>query len=109
MSAADIPILRPGVLVLTKIKQCVHFIGSTRPKSISKLEHDLVDVEFLLRWLARHDEKMDFVDYTSPHVERLYLAVKSLRDYWKGGGEDELVQLLDSVLEVDDQKNVLGD
>ncbi|KAK3375738.1 hypothetical protein B0T24DRAFT_698218 [Lasiosphaeria ovina] len=104
----DIPILRPGILVLTKIKRCVHFVGSTRPKSIAKLRQDLVDVEFLLRWLAEHDQKMDFVGYSSLNVDRLYLAVKSLREYWEGDGRDDLIQLLDSVLEVDDQKKVSG-
>ncbi|KAK0627197.1 hypothetical protein B0T14DRAFT_535127 [Immersiella caudata] len=93
----DIPILRPGILVLTKIKQCIHFVGGTRPKSITKL-----------RWLAEHGQQMDFVGYSSLNVDRLYLAVKSLREYWKGDGRDDLIQLLDSVLEVDDQKKVSG-
>ncbi|KAK3358114.1 hypothetical protein B0T25DRAFT_449634 [Lasiosphaeria hispida] len=102
-STANIP-LRPGILVLTKIKRCIHFIGSTRPKPITKLGRDLEDVQFLLKWLAEHDKKVEFIGYSSLDVHRLYSAVRPLREYRNGAGGEHLVQLLDSVMEVDDQK-----
>ncbi|KAK4225868.1 hypothetical protein QBC38DRAFT_546497 [Podospora fimiseda] len=80
-------------------------IGSNQDQtSIRKLRQDLEDIGFLLGWLAERDKKVDFMAYSSLHVDRLYSAVGSLRKYWKGAGRDDLVQLLDLVLEVDDQK-----
>lgn len=44
----SIPILRSGLLISTKIKRYVQYIGNTRPKSIIKFQQDVSDVEFLL-------------------------------------------------------------
>lgn len=103
-----VPILRPGVLVLTKIKRCVQFIGSTRPKSIVKFNRDLSDIRYLLQWLAQHNEKVDFAGYSSPMPDRLYSATKDLRNHWKETGEDEWVELMDSLLEQDDQDKIVA-
>lgn len=61
----SIPILRPGILVLTKIKRCVQYIGSTRPKSVSKFRQDTYDIEFLLHWLARNNQMIDFAGFST--------------------------------------------
>lgn len=107
-NTAPIPILRPGILVLTKIKRCVQFIDSTRHKSLTKLGQDLADIGFLLRWLHQNNQKVDFVDYSCASMDRLYEATKKLAGYWRTGREDTLVALLASVLEDGDRQRVMG-
>ncbi|KAI0842807.1 hypothetical protein F5Y06DRAFT_291803 [Hypoxylon sp. FL0890] len=103
-----IPILHPAVLILTKMKRCVHFINSTRPKSIIKFRNDLADITFLLNWLAERGEKIDFVRYNSPTVDRLYTAVADIAAYWRQAHEDDLVDLLGSVLEPSDCEKIVN-
>lgn len=98
----QIPILRPSILVLTKIKRCVHFIGSTRPKSQRKLKCDLMDIKHLLLYLVRQGEKIDFASYSSPSPERLYKAVGDLFQYYRSNGLDDMVDTLLSALEESD-------
>ncbi|KAL7625832.1 hypothetical protein AAE478_005055 [Parahypoxylon ruwenzoriense] len=78
---ATIPVLHPAVLILTKIKRCVQFIGSTRPQSVRKFRSDVSDIQSLLNWLVRRNEKIDFVGYHSATVDRLYKAVTDLLNY----------------------------
>ncbi|KEZ42150.1 hypothetical protein SAPIO_CDS6201 [Scedosporium apiospermum] len=68
----NIPVLHPAVLILAKMKRCVYYIGSTRPQSISKLHNDISDIRFILEWLVKHSEKVDFVGYQSTTADRLY-------------------------------------
>lgn len=98
--------MRPGVLILTKIKRCATLLESTRPKSAVKYALDLSDILFLLKWLVNHNERVDFVGYQSRNVARLYTAVGDLIRHWKQGGEDELVQLMESVLEDHDRERI---
>ncbi|KAK1834440.1 hypothetical protein QBC39DRAFT_301300 [Podospora conica] len=105
---STIPILRPGILVLTKIKRCVQYIDSTRPRSRAKLEQDLADIRFLLRWLGEHDQKVDFINYSCASTDRLYQATKKLAEYWRTGKEDTSTELLASVLEDGDLELVMG-
>ncbi|KAL7928856.1 hypothetical protein V8C35DRAFT_325587 [Trichoderma chlorosporum] len=102
----QIPILRPSVLVLTKIKRCVQFIGSTRPKSQRKFEADLVDIEHLLSYLVSRGEKIDFTSYSSPNPERLYKAVGDLFQYYRSNEVDGMVDALLSVLEESDRTEI---
>ncbi|KAF4124183.1 hypothetical protein GMORB2_5899 [Geosmithia morbida] len=69
-----VPILPPGILVLTKIKRLSSIIDSTRPKSVQKAARDTADVMFLLKWLARNEEHIDFMGYEAEIPERLYTA-----------------------------------
>ncbi|KAM4056553.1 hypothetical protein HRG_003424 [Hirsutella rhossiliensis] len=101
-----VPILRPGILILTKIKRCATLIDSTRPKSLTKFRFDVSDIEFLLKWLVNNDEKVDFAGYQSRAVHRLYAAAGELLKHWKETGQEELVQLMDSVLEEDDREKI---
>ncbi|KAH0495712.1 hypothetical protein TgHK011_009245 [Trichoderma gracile] len=103
---AQLPILRPSVLVLTKIKRCVHFIGSTRPKSMHKLESDLDDIEHILLYLKKHGEKINFASYSSPTPERLYEAVGKLLQHYRNEGLDDMVDTLLWALEESDRAKV---
>ena len=65
----------------------MHIANSTRPASISKAESDLVDIKYLLDWLAGHNEKVDFGYYAQfapkdrllPGFRQLYRELKSRR------------------------------
>ena len=70
---------------------------------------DLSDIRYLLEWLAENNEKVDFGGYSSLVPNRLYVATKGLVKYWEETGEDELVQLLDSLLEQDDRDKIMAD
>jgi len=48
-----------------------------------KFGQDLSDIRYLLKWLAQHNEKVDFAGYFSPMPNRLYLATKDLIKHWK--------------------------
>lgn len=39
------------------------YIGSTRPASARKFQSDMLDNEFLLDWLQRHGQSVDFSGY----------------------------------------------
>ncbi|KAL7917204.1 hypothetical protein ACQKWADRAFT_324832 [Trichoderma austrokoningii] len=102
----QIPILRPSVLILTKIKRCVHFIGSTRPKSRRKLNYDLTDIKYLLSYLVKQGEKINFASYSSPNPERLYGAVGDLFQYYRSNGMDDMADTLLSLLEESDRAKI---
>lgn len=74
-----------------------------------KFGQDLSDIRYLLKWLAQHNEKVDFAGYFSLMPNRLYLATKGLIKHWKETGEDEWVQLMDSLLEKDDRDKIMAD
>ncbi|KAG9254057.1 uncharacterized protein F5Z01DRAFT_750512 [Emericellopsis atlantica] len=101
-----IPILQPDILILTKIKRCVHYIGSTRPRSIRKFEFDLFDIVFLLGWLKSHNQTVDFDAYNTPDENRgrLYAAVKDLADYWQDDAYSEEMELLQATLSQKDRE-----
>ncbi len=103
----SIPILRPGLLILTKIKRCVQYIGSTRPKSIIKFQQDVSDVKFLLQWLALNKEMVDFAGYSTLTPDRLYMAVGQLLGHWRGTNQDVLATLLNSLLEHQDRERIM--
>lgn len=106
-----LPVLAPALLVLTKTKRCVMYIGSTRPASARKFQSDILDIEFLLDWLQRHGQSVDFAGYhcaDGAAKDRLYMAVAKLRGYFKEKGLDEQVRLLESVLGEDDKERIMG-
>ncbi|KAI4153000.1 MAG: hypothetical protein L6R39_001694 [Caloplaca ligustica] len=61
----SVSILHPGVLIITKVKRWVHIAESTRPQSMLKADSDLNDIQFLLKWLNSHDQKVDFDSYAA--------------------------------------------
>jgi hypothetical protein len=66
--------MRPNVLVLTKIRRAAQWIGSTRPKSLVKMQFDTSDIEFLMGTMAKDSDTIDFVGYGAADVDRLYSA-----------------------------------
>ncbi|KAF5690419.1 hypothetical protein FCIRC_872 [Fusarium circinatum] len=104
----SIPILKPGILILTKMKRAHHFIGSTRPQSVVKFGSDSRDIEHLLRWLQGHRQKIDFINYDTTSPERLYDAVRKMRAHWVSKGRNNEVQMLDDVLEASDKAIIMN-
>ncbi|KAF5560219.1 hypothetical protein FNAPI_4387 [Fusarium napiforme] len=72
----SVPILHPGVLILTKMKRSCQYIGSTRPQSVVKFNSDVRDIVYLLHWLQDHGKKIDFINYDAASPETLYDAVR---------------------------------
>ncbi|EFQ36248.1 hypothetical protein CGRA01v4_14970 [Colletotrichum graminicola] len=105
---ASVPILLPGVLILTKIKRCTLYIGRTPPQSIAKHLNDVRDIIHLLYWLVNHEQKIDFAAYDAAFPDRLYEAVRKLGNRWVEREQHEDVALLDRVLE-DGDKTVIMD
>ena len=101
-----IPILRPGVLILTKIKRCAQYIGSSRPRSIAKFESDVSDIVYLLHWLVENGQKIDFIGYQTLSTDRLYQATEALVTYWKEDHSADYVDLMSLVLEDKDREKV---
>ncbi|UZP46397.1 hypothetical protein NXS19_014209 [Fusarium pseudograminearum] len=99
----SVPILKPGVLILTKMKRATQYIGSTRPQSMLKYSSDLQDILHLLAWLGDNKRKIDFVAYDAASPERLYDAVRSMRDHWARLGQSNNVEMLDSALKPSDK------
>ncbi|KAI7759103.1 hypothetical protein LZL87_013380 [Fusarium oxysporum] len=83
-----IPILIPGVLILTTMKRAVQYIGSTRPQSVTKYKSDVHDILHILNWLNTHNEKIYFAKYDAASPLRLYDAVAKMRNHWLNLGED---------------------
>lgn len=63
---------------------------------------DISDINFLLLYLAKRSENIDFVKYSSPHPERLYEATKSLLKWYRSNERDDMAVVLLSVLTNDD-------
>lgn len=87
------------------------YIDSTRPASARKFQSDILDIEFLLDWLQRHGQSVDFAGYhcaDGAAKDRLYMAVAKLRGYFKEKGLDEQFRLLESVLGEDDKERIMG-
>ncbi|KAM0362074.1 hypothetical protein ACHAP4_000804 [Fusarium culmorum] len=99
----SVPILEPSVLILTKMKRATQYIGSTRPQSMLKYSSDLQDIFLLLAWLRDNNRKIDFVAYDAASPERLYDAVRSMRDHWARLGQGNNVEMLDSALNSSDK------
>ncbi|KYK55388.1 hypothetical protein DCS_07351 [Drechmeria coniospora] len=102
-----VPVLHPRILILTKIKRCSWLIESTRPKSRLKFLSDESDIEFLIEWLVEHDEKIDFVGYQSPDMDRLYTAVQKMVKFWERTGKEEKAQRICLVLENRDRERIM--
>lgn len=92
---------------MTKIKRCSQYIGSTRPRSVTKFIADTRDVGHILHWLREHGQKIDFVNYDTPSPERLYNATRALREYWMEA-DPELVRAPDLVLQDTDKEAMNG-
>ncbi|EEU34538.1 uncharacterized protein NECHADRAFT_55614, partial [Fusarium vanettenii 77-13-4] len=104
----SIPILEPGVLILTKMKRSAQYIGSTRPQSVSKYNSDVRDIVHLLHWLRTNEKKVDFIGYDAASPQRLYDAVRKMRSHWRTTGQSTNVQLLDDALEANDKAIIVG-
>lgn len=69
----------------------------------------MLDIEFLLDWLQRHGQSVDFSGYhcaDGAAKDRLYVAVARLLRYYKDRDLDEQVRLLESVLDDGDKERV---
>ncbi|KAI1376606.1 hypothetical protein F4677DRAFT_83437 [Hypoxylon crocopeplum] len=106
---STIPILHPAVLILAKAKRCAQLIDSTRPKSVVTFHSDLSDITFLLRWLEQRNEMIDFVGYQAASVDRLYKAAVDLVKYWRQTEQQDILDLMDSVLEPGDREKLMQD
>ncbi|KAF5642517.1 uncharacterized protein FTJAE_3674 [Fusarium tjaetaba] len=104
----SIPILHPGVLILTKMKRSCQYIGSTRPQSVVKFNSDVRDIVYLLHWLQDHGKKIDFISYDAASPERLYEAVRQMRAHWAYRDDSTTVQMLDDVLEKSDKATIMS-
>ncbi|KAF5242911.1 hypothetical protein FAUST_3078 [Fusarium austroamericanum] len=80
----SVPILEPGVLILTKMKRAAQYIGSKRPQSMLEYSGDLQDILHLLAWLRDHNSKIDFFR-------------------WARLGQSNNVEMLDSALNPSDK------
>ncbi|EPE04395.1 hypothetical protein F503_01399 [Ophiostoma piceae UAMH 11346] len=100
-----VPVLHLDILVLTKIKRCVNFIGSTRPASVFKFSKDEGDILFLLNSMKDQHQTIDFVGYETPDPDRLYMAVQKMAQCWGNGGH---VELLEAVLQPEDRGKVMA-
>ncbi|EFR01871.1 hypothetical protein MGYG_04869 [Nannizzia gypsea CBS 118893] len=74
----QMPLLHPGVLVLTKLKRWMHISNSTRPASIARAVNDMQDIKTILEWLIRHGLKINFDMYPEKNKEELLPGMKSL-------------------------------
>ncbi|WZH44201.1 hypothetical protein QYS62_005219 [Fusarium acuminatum] len=98
-AGVPLPILRPGVLILTKIKRASQYIGSTRPQSVFKYNADVRDIVYLLHWLQAHDMKIDFENYDASDPERLYRVIRKLHDHWVATGQFDIVRMLGAAIQ----------
>lgn len=103
-----VPILRPELLILTKIKRCVHMINSTRPKSIKKVETDTTDIMYLMGWLSKNGHKVNFAGYKTKEPEKLYWAVGTMMKYWESNGEFGKMTMMKNVLDAEDLDRALS-
>ncbi|GJC88632.1 hypothetical protein ColLi_11470 [Colletotrichum liriopes] len=99
----SVPILLPGVLILTKIKRASQYIGSTRPQSIAKFACDVRDIIHLLHWLDNHEQKIDFITYDAASPDSLHKGVRDMRKHWIETNQHVKVELLDRVMEDGDK------
>ncbi|CAG2007394.1 unnamed protein product [Fusarium graminearum] len=62
------------------MKRATQYIGSTHPQSMLKYSGGLQDIVHLLAWLRDNNRKIDSVAYDAASPERLYDAVRSMRE-----------------------------
>ncbi|TDL22819.1 hypothetical protein BD410DRAFT_199766 [Rickenella mellea] len=102
MSGADIPILHPSILILTKMKRwCLNY-ESDRPKTVFKNKSDQDDLNFLIHWLEEHQMMIDFDHYQGKTKQELLVHVRQYRNRLREN--TELMESLANVLTPDDWK-----
>ncbi|KAG5661355.1 hypothetical protein KAF25_005477 [Fusarium avenaceum] len=105
-----LPILPPGVLILTKIKRASHYIGSTRPQSVFKYNADVRDIFYLLLWLQVRGEKIDFESYDASDPRSIYRAFRAIHDHWRDTtGQSMVAPVLNAALQRRDRDIVFGE
>ncbi|KAH6964545.1 hypothetical protein DER45DRAFT_610868 [Fusarium avenaceum] len=105
-----LPILQPGVLILTKIKRAGHYIGSTRPQSVFKYNADVRDIFYLLLWLQTRGEKIDFASYDASDTRSIYRAVRQFHYHWRSRpGQSLIAPMLNAVLQRGDKDVIFGE
>jgi hypothetical protein len=57
----------------------MHIKDSSRPKSISKADNDLKDIEVILRWLSERNTLINFDTYPDPQEEDAIKAAKEAK------------------------------
>ncbi|MCJ1469758.1 hypothetical protein MMC07_008400 [Pseudocyphellaria aurata] len=83
-----LPIVHPSILVLTKLKRWANISKSTYPPSMVKAETDLIDITFLIDWLAQRGQKISVPAYNAAVPERLYDALRTYEDFLKEKGKE---------------------
>ena len=56
----------------------MQLIESTRPRSMVKFGQDLSDIKYLLKWLAEHNEKVDFAGYFALKPDKVVCSDQGL-------------------------------
>ena len=72
------------------------------------MRSDISDIVFLMRMMAADNDKIDFVGYSSSNVERLYTACEGVVNEWKQTKNEELIELMSSILEAEDRERMMG-
>jgi hypothetical protein len=67
---AELPLLHPSLLPLTKIKRWM-YLSSSRPKTIKKKNTDQQDIIYMLAWLNAENLKVRFADYAGTEKKKL--------------------------------------
>ncbi|CDO78207.1 hypothetical protein BN946_scf184701.g5 [Trametes cinnabarina] len=93
---AEIDILHPGILILTKFKRWSIQHTSTRPKTMRKNASDRSDIQFIIEWLAENGERIRFDEYEGKSKPELLAMVRKYRD--KYADDDEHMAKLRSIM-----------
>ena len=88
------------------MKRACHLIGSTRPQSQAKLNTDIVDISFLLNLLVQSRDKIDFTGYDAQFPERLYVAARTMLDYFRAK-DLVLAEKLEACFEAADRELII--
>ena len=83
---ADVRLLHPGVLILTKMKRWLTTCESTRPKTLAKNRSDARDLRWLVDWLVGNEMTIDFDNYEGKSKGELMGYVRIYREKFR---EDE--------------------
>lgn len=97
-----LPVMHPGVLILTKLKRWMGIYQSTRPQTIRKATSDRNDIEFLSKWLAGNKQFIAFTEYEVDDPARLDVAVKTYFLYAEEQGAMDRLARMRSVIKEDD-------
>ncbi|OSC97831.1 hypothetical protein PYCCODRAFT_1418726 [Trametes coccinea BRFM310] len=93
---AEVEILQPGILILTKFKRWSINHTSTRPKTIRKVASDRNDIQFIIEWLAENCERIRFDEYKGKAKPELLAMIGKY--YAKYADNEEHMEKLRSIM-----------